>query len=980
MKPSRMMTILGLGFLTAASAWATPANWQRLDGLPTEYDGNDLRGVYTGSDYGDWGPGNVITNLYVTWDRTNLYVALQGYFETQPTANKLAVLIDVDPGNGTGPTTTTNWILTGTGYIDYNDVGWTACPTGVAFGMDYMLASQGEFNNILRALYNDGTSPSSSNIVAVFDQGNRNKPINAPTDMVIFTNNLPCDLRGFETRIPWAELYNTNRFGTVEPGETVPRGATLRLLANLHNNVQNDPFSSPQMIPRQVSANAFWNSGRWVSDTYLDVAVDSNNDGLPDIAPGDVNAPYLTLLQGASGKRQVYAMFNEPLSQATAEAATNWSIGGGVPVSATLVQTNAVLLALTNDLPAASTQVKGLATGLQDSYGNAKSTHLCFFPVTGGLETSVTVRFYLQANSGLGAFPGGTNFFINGSAAPLEWGYPPAMSSPLAKDAGFRYYRDVTFPPGSPVQLYYKYSGIMTNGSGRGTNNFEAIRLHDYANQSRILQLNTNGISMVVTDYLGAAAHPWRDPNTVSNAMNDLFTDSKRGDAGVRQRTTVTFQLDLSKRNLAGITRVLVVGGDPLRGFNSDGSVSDWPGNSGVVGWDYGGVDMTHVGNGIYSCTWVFSTNGVDDIAEPDAPNSLVGGDYATPPYYGNTGWLDGRSPRSFAYKFAVVRDNTTAIVTPGGDIQMYLGEQTNVVLDPYLWDNNDLPFAPPSNAPAFISATRVGSDIKLVFTNAPAEGQHGVQVSSNLGGPWQDYGQRAATNLAGQWEAYLPIGVWQACRAFAGPPKPWKGMRWSPNPMPATGGTLRIMFSQHSRPLAGDTNVQIAGTFNGWGATPMTFAGDGLWTYDLPVLPADADTIEFKARNLAGTTWLGMNDVGGNYMAYKGDLRATWTPATATNDQLFTITYDAAGGTLAAATSVYAHLGFDESWGDVADRPMTNIGGTVWQLAFTVPTNHTLSINFVFNGNVPPGGGQFWDSESSSPLGRLWRAFIAEP
>ena len=55
-----------------------------------------------------FGINNVITNLFVTWDADHLYVMLQGY----EVENKLVVLMDVDPGNGTGATTTTNWIDT----------------------------------------------------------------------------------------------------------------------------------------------------------------------------------------------------------------------------------------------------------------------------------------------------------------------------------------------------------------------------------------------------------------------------------------------------------------------------------------------------------------------------------------------------------------------------------------------------------------------------------------------------------------------------------------------------------------------------------------------------------------------------------------------------------------------------------------------------------------------------------------------------
>ena len=98
----RISHVLAAGFLTASVAFATPPNTASLDGRPIEYDGTDLKGslAVAGSSFG---VGNLITNLFVTWDSTYLYVALQGY----ESGNKLMVLVDVDPGNGTGAETTT---------------------------------------------------------------------------------------------------------------------------------------------------------------------------------------------------------------------------------------------------------------------------------------------------------------------------------------------------------------------------------------------------------------------------------------------------------------------------------------------------------------------------------------------------------------------------------------------------------------------------------------------------------------------------------------------------------------------------------------------------------------------------------------------------------------------------------------------------------------------------------------------------------
>ena len=86
-----------VGCLTTAQA--DPPNQVILDGVPNEYDGGDLVGTQTTFPPA-WGGANFITNLFVTWDATNLYVAVQG----RETGNKFGVFIDVDPGNGTGAT------------------------------------------------------------------------------------------------------------------------------------------------------------------------------------------------------------------------------------------------------------------------------------------------------------------------------------------------------------------------------------------------------------------------------------------------------------------------------------------------------------------------------------------------------------------------------------------------------------------------------------------------------------------------------------------------------------------------------------------------------------------------------------------------------------------------------------------------------------------------------------------------------------
>ena len=142
--------------------------------------------------------------------------------------------------------------------------------------------------------------------------------------------------------------------------------------------------------------------------------------------------------------------------------------------------------------------------------------------------------------------------------------------------------------------LHYKYSALIG-----GTNTFEAIRLTSFDNASRQLTLNNDGTPMTVREYLGAAAHPLRNPSSTNepSAHNQLFTDPQRGDAGVRVRREILFQLDLSLRKRDNLQRVMVMGSDPLRGFNSTGNnaggtASDYPGNSAYLNWENAGIEL----------------------------------------------------------------------------------------------------------------------------------------------------------------------------------------------------------------------------------------------------------------------------------------------------------------------------------------------------------------------------------------------------
>ena len=984
----------------AATVWATPYNTPTLDGRPIEYDDYDYKDTYHGAPA--WGAAGTLTNLYVTWDATYLYIALQGWHP----GNKLVVLLDVDPGAGTGATTTTNWSGIEPSVIKYNDYGWVG---GGGFGLDYLLACVEIYNNILRIDYDGEAAPSTNNVAVLFDNGNGSSPLGTPVDMANYDDTTLCPHKGFEARIPWTNLYQGTRFGTVEQGETVPRGAAIRLLAGIHDNNPTNVLSSPDTIPNQSVED--YTNGIVTTLDYMSVTVDGDTNGLPDNFGSEGNAPYLRAAVGALGGSYVMVGFNEPVTAATAENTANWTVGGVAPVSAARQGSQVVLLGLA--APIATNFVPIRAAGIEDSLGFHRTTDFCLFPAESGIPQDVTVTFQVNTNSGMGNPAVGTHdrptaFFLNGSSLPLEWGYPPYDTVALTAIPGSNNWASATvvFPAGSPADLWYKYSARIY-----GTNNYEAIRLTDFASATRRLVLNTNGSPMTVVDYLGAAAHPLRDPNDTNtpSAQNRLFKDARRGDAGVRTNRNILFQLDLTQRRRDNLARVMVMGSDPLRGFNDTGETGgnpaqDFPGASFYVAWTNAGIQLVDdgtlgdatAGDGIYSRRWGFTPDGYDAALEPGSPYSLVGGNEGsiipyvpgTGPYQGDIWWLTRRSPRSMIYKFYAVTvsgTQTNWYESPSSNLEYYIldpAETAQIVLDPFVWNDPYLPLPPPSNAPTVTAISLTGTTAYVQFENLPSEAAHGVLVSTDLMAGvtgFQDYGLRAAGGITNdgyrQWSA--AVGQITPNREFYAP---YAGLEpdaeptyWLPNYLPATLTTGRVHFCQFKTDLKGGRQLNLVGSFTGWADNPiwMTFLGAGWWRADAELSAATSGTYtEYKFRN--GDAWMG----GANLSVLRGG-NATWTPDVPVPGAPLAIQFDVSGTGLATATNVEIHLGFD-GWTAVTDPALTNLGGTTWGYSFTVPTNYSREVDFVFRGHLDGSTNLTWFSHGKDWI--LYMSTFVEP
>ena len=976
---------LGLCMAFAATSWATPPNTATLDGRPIEYDDNDFRGNDTTAP--GFGAGNVITNLYVTWDADFLYVALQGFVD----GNKLNVMLDVDPGNGTGATTTTNWVGNTAGYIGFNDPGWAVADGGTPFGLDYAFHSTPSgFNTIVRVLYDGVQTPDGGvNVIAVFDEQNSSTPRGTSSDIVLLDEPGPCRLKGMEVKMAWSDIYNSSRFGTVQPGEVVPRGATIRMWAGIHNDSNADAFSASNTIPEQDSPNASYEDGLLVTDTYIDVVIDATNDGFPDLAVGEVNAPYISSVSGAEGLTNVIVVFNKDIDTTTGSMAGNYTVGGQAVISATVISANTVQLGLASGLPADGTFVSVTASGVEDLFGNARNTEACLFTAGGAITTPVNVTFVLEANSGFGNTA--SNFYLTGTAFPLQEGMPPSTNNPLVKQAGTSLWSTVVnFPAGTPSNLTYRFAGTM----GGTNNNYEVIRLVNYEDTRRLLVLPNDGSSVVVTGYLGAAGAPLRTGGPGSAGYGALYADAARGDAGVRGRYTVLFQVNLSDRELPPNNKVVLQGSDPLRGFNHDGFLPDFAGDA-LVGWDTGGLEMFDdgtngdavAGDGIYSRLWSFTTTGTDPLLVPNAPNSLVDTGFAAPPYFG--AWINRRSPQSIIYKF-YVKDMDLGVASgifesPSQDLSLYLPDTPgDLVLPTFQWDNPALPLRADINPADILEISADGSQAKVVYTNILAAADNVIEIAEQVDGPWNGFGLRGV-GAAGVFTATVqnvtaPFSFYRVVT----PGYPGDFVWWTPASIPKEGATVRVFYKQSQRALDGQPQVLWFGNnpaANPVESLPMTFSGEGQWYIDLNVSSNNDTFVEFEFTE-PGFSIFDKNGgpTGPKYRAQVGG-RAAWSPDPVAPGGTLTISYNATGTSLDGLDPLHVWLDFDGweggAWnGAVHATQMSNVGSNLWEVSIPVPASASKTANWVFKSGTTPaqtGGTVQWDNNNS----RDWNAFI---
>ncbi len=230
----------------------------------------------------EWTAANEIDGLYVTWDSTYLYLALDG----EVSANSWLIYLDTDPGGPDGQTNLTA--------IDHWERGTVFTAPGFKADWQYgCYQHQGQYDSDSFFKITSATTSVeySDSILSAFDS----------------MHNYG-DAGGSELAIPWSVLFGL--------GEgRVPSNCQVSIVASLCWDPEPDGVLGGDSAPSNISAVLP------TIDRVHTFAVDQNGDGWPDLP--DRTPP--TLVSASSpADTLVSVQFSEPVTEATAENAINY--------------------------------------------------------------------------------------------------------------------------------------------------------------------------------------------------------------------------------------------------------------------------------------------------------------------------------------------------------------------------------------------------------------------------------------------------------------------------------------------------------------------------------------------------------------------------------------------------------------------------------------------------------------------------------
>ena len=202
------------------------------------------------------------------------------------------------------------------------------------------------------------------------------------------------------------------------------------------------------------------------------------------------------------------------------------------------------------------------------------------------------------------------------------------------------------------------------------------------------------------------------------------------------------------------------------------------------------------------------------------------------------------------------------------------------------------------------------------------------------------------------------------------GPVGPAPSASFSP-PTPVDCGSITVTFNAATSVLANAATVSAFYHFStnsdDWVLADMSRTGSNTFVLVFDSVPDNAPQLEVCFTD--GIHW--ENRGGANWKVVIRDCeapltvsRVTITPGVPTVGQPVAVSYDPAGGGLAAASIVNIHHGYNrtEGWTAVPGVPMTK-SGAAWTCSYVVPEG-ALSITMCFNDGTTwdNNGGADWD------------------
>ena len=257
-----------------------PETLVTIDGFIDTDEWDECRMAVADSNDSEWTAANEIDALYVTWDSTYLYVALDGIVG----GNSWLIYFDTDPGGPNGQTDLTA--------IDSWERG--AVFTASGFKADYQYGCyqhQGQYDgdSFWRIESSTTTTSLSDSIFSDFDSQHVNG-----------------DLGGSELAIPWDVLFGLGH-------NSVPAGASISIVASICWDPEPDGELGGDSAPNNISALLP------TIDNVHTFIVDSDSDGVPDEAE-DLIAPTIEYAnRDAASDSLVNVLFSEEVEETGAE-------------------------------------------------------------------------------------------------------------------------------------------------------------------------------------------------------------------------------------------------------------------------------------------------------------------------------------------------------------------------------------------------------------------------------------------------------------------------------------------------------------------------------------------------------------------------------------------------------------------------------------------------------------------------------------